>query len=227
MHGLACAHHFSDCHFHHRLHHLKMELKVRKKLLLDRKNVFPAPKAIHSSVRRISMSWLKKWERQKRQQKMRRLTTSPTKRIKREVLRFFYRPSKVLAYCPTSNDESTSTYYVRNQSIDDTRKAHKLINVISREQTWTSEKWRTINILDDLRIKFNKNGSLIDTFSCQYPRSRCKDGSTMVGRSDFQQVVSRTYRLPPGKTVEKFMNELYDSFLVLGEFDKCCFVLRK
>ena len=170
------------------------------------------------------MSWLKKWERQKRQQKMRRLTTSPTKRIKREVLRFFYRPSKVLAYCPTSNDESTSTYYVRNQSIDDTRKAHKLINVISREQTWTSEKWRTINILDDLRIKFNKNGSLIDRFLCQYPRSCCKDRSTMVGRSDFQQLVSRTYRLPPGKTIEKFMNELYDSFLVLGEFDKCSFL---
>ena len=44
----------------------------------------------------------------------------------------------------------------------------------------------------------------------------------MVGRSDFQQLVSRTYRLPPGKTIEKFMNELYDSFLF--SFDKCSFL---
>ena len=104
----SCIQPFSHYQCHNRLRRSKMELKVRKKLLLERKNVFPAPKTMHSAVRRISMSWLKKWERHKRTENARRLTASPTKRMRREVLRFFYRPSKVVAYCPTSNGESTS-----------------------------------------------------------------------------------------------------------------------
>ena len=93
---------------------------------------------------------------------------SPSKRIKQEIMSFFYRPSKVVAYYPTNETESTSTYYVHNQSINSTRKAHKIINVVSKEQIWHSEKWKTINILDDLRINYNKNASLIDKFYSQY-----------------------------------------------------------
>ena len=104
-----------------------------------------------------------------------------------------------MAYYPTKEEESTSTYYIQNQSIHSTRKAHKLINVITREKEWASEKWRTINILDDLRLKFNRNASLIDNFFSQYPSLLFKNTANKttsninkIKKSDFQQLIGST-----------------------------------
>ena len=115
-----------------------------------------------------------------------------------EVLSTFFSRQREKVKIVNHKDEAV---HYRPSSAQACKVAHLTILSVVREPA-ISSRWKYANVIDALRLIYRKNASL-DHYVPQ-------DGA--ITRSEFHSCLQMCYRLPPGKTVSKALDEAYNAF---------------